>query len=130
MGEGYSSMSERGRAVCEYLELSMRHDVLKRRQGSIVGYKVPQGLIEDLKIRFEQLSDEEKAAVSDLRIYEVASRDTPRWRCWLEQHLNEHPGDAHLLLFVEKTFAPYYWSEFIRTNYGLNDRPWLMNHTW
>lgn len=125
---GYEGLSPRARAICEVTELMSRHDILERRSSKIPGYTVPTELVTDIQERYAQLTNEEQAAVVDLR----ADRDGPRWRHWLEKHLAANPLDATELFFLQQHFggAATGISPYVYEHYGRFDRPWRMGHQW
>lgn len=134
--EGYSSLSETGRAVAETVELSARYEYLTICAADISGYRAPRALKTEIEKRMGSLSDAEKNAVADLRnklrqfgitLEELRTKiyrhDHPIWSQWLQCHLEKNPNDAIPLLRLEKEF------------HGLNigkDRVlnWKMNHVW
>lgn len=116
----YKHMSDKGRRFAEYLELSERYYVLKRRAAWHPGYKAPKGLQQEIASRRAELSDVEMAAVADLR----SGRQT-QWTPWLEKHLKENPTDALPLYFL---VADLEHNSEARQACGRYDFPWRMNH--
>jgi len=131
MKNGYENMSDRGKAIAEYIELVARHVCLKLREKIIPGFKVPNELIKDLGERFSKFGEDEKSAVVDL----LSTGPKPRWEHWLKTHLLSNPEDAPQLFMVERTFggassSSRSISTFVYENYGVSDYPWQMEHRW
>lgn len=134
MKKGYENMSPRGRALCEFVELTTRLEVQKSRQ-NLVPFSLPLAELEaELQKRYLELSENEKAAVIDLRGFpQPCALKRPRWVQWLKEHLQNNPGDAPDLVLLEHKFAdsgaravPKYLLE----KFGVRDFPWKMCHPW
>ncbi len=126
-------MSERGKAVCEFIELSRRYQVQTwraERNIALKGVQQMRKLKADITNRYCALNDSEKAAVDGFiaRAQFGEVRFGVNWALWLEAHLVSNPLDAFLLQSLEQNFIrapdPESCSQYCV------DFTWRMHHEW
>jgi hypothetical protein len=125
MKAGYKDMSELGRAVCECVELTIRHAVICKRAKLIPGLQVPGELVREIRTRYEHLDEDAKAAIVDI----LSDSFRPRWERWKSSHLSYHPQDARALSLLESGFS-LKRDLSVYAQYGPRDYPWQMEHRW
>jgi hypothetical protein len=131
--EGYSTMSEIGRRLAEYVELCARHRIEKYRANVVPGHKDPARLLLQIQERFAAMSESERGAAVDLQ----SGGGHREWDRWLVGHLNQYPGDAGQLYLLRRDFEgstpagdsltiPHHVYEL----YGGGNYPWKMDHAY
>lgn len=129
----YERMSESGRAVAEFIELTRRHEVVTLHSDRVFGLKnapKTRQLASNLQARYAKLADAEKRAATAfcVRHHQQASRPDlyggDAWKQWLSAHLQTHPNDAVGLYLVESIFSHQKHDEH------RDDYQWQMVHEW
>jgi hypothetical protein len=133
--EGYAHMSESGRRVAEFIELSRRYEVQEYRSHIYSALESAPGLTElkaEIQKRYSELFDNEQDAVMAFGHY--LTRMEPKkvggnpWETWLKEHLAQNPSDTVSLYLLEHQFPPHPYGSY-PANFAYC-HTWRMHHEW
>lgn len=101
IGQGYAHLSEPGRAMAEWLELSALHSALRQHDICFPNRVLKSFVSQVAKSMIEHRLDPDAVfAAASLR-----SEDKSIWQSWLNQHIEKYPHDEIDMLDLERNFA-------------------------